>query len=92
MTDVTDVTDVTDALHDRRRFLRTGALTIAAAQFGIFGWAHANQRVPRDVAAIADAPEWRNSVDRRVPVLVLIHNGRASALPFSEVVNESYPS
>jgi thiol-disulfide isomerase/thioredoxin len=53
---------VTDAIHhDRRRFLRTGALTMAAAQLGIFGRTHANQRVPREVAAIASAPEWLNS-------------------------------
>jgi hypothetical protein len=32
------MTDVTDAIHyDRRRFHRTGALTIVAAQLGIFG-------------------------------------------------------
>jgi thiol-disulfide isomerase/thioredoxin len=56
------MTDGTDAIHhDRRRFLRTGALTIAAAQFGIFGRVQANQRVPREVAAIANAPEWLNS-------------------------------
>ena len=56
------MTDVTDAIHhDRRRFLRTGALTIAAAQLGIFGRVQANQRVPREVAAIANATEWLNS-------------------------------
>ena len=56
------MTDVTDAIHhDRRRFLRTGALTIAAAQLGIFGRVQANQRVPREVAAIASASEWLNS-------------------------------
>src|SRR6185295_19564647 len=56
------MTDGTDAIHpDRRRFLRTGALTIAAAQLGIFGRVQANQRVPREVAAIATAPEWLNS-------------------------------
>jgi thiol-disulfide isomerase/thioredoxin len=55
------MTDVTDAIHhDRRRFLRT-ALTIAAAQLGIFSRVQANQRVPREVAAIANAPEWLNS-------------------------------
>jgi thiol-disulfide isomerase/thioredoxin len=47
--------------HDRRRFLRTGALTIAAAQLGIFGRVQANQRVPPELAAIANAPEWLNS-------------------------------
>src|SRR4029453_6115503 len=60
--------------------LRTGALTIAAAQLGILGRlraagasaslagalaeagrVHANQRLPREVAAIANAPEWLNS-------------------------------
>jgi thiol-disulfide isomerase/thioredoxin len=53
---------VTDAIrHDRRRFLRTGALTIAAARLGIVGSVQANQRVPREVAAITNAPEWLNS-------------------------------
>lgn len=53
---------VTDAIHhDRRRFLRTGALTIAVARLGISGRVQANQRVPREVAAIANAPEWLNS-------------------------------
>jgi thiol-disulfide isomerase/thioredoxin len=56
------MTDVTDAIrHDRRHFLRTGALTIAAARLGFFGRVQANQRVPREVAAIANAPEWMNS-------------------------------
>jgi thiol-disulfide isomerase/thioredoxin len=56
------MTDVTAAIHhDRRRFLRTGALTIAAAQLGIFGRVQASQRVPREMAAIANAPEWLNS-------------------------------
>jgi len=54
--------DVTGALpNDRRRFLRTGALTIAAARLGIFGSVQATPRVPREVAAIANAPEWLNS-------------------------------
>src|SRR6185295_1135472 len=56
------MTDGTDAIHpDRRRFLRTGALTIAAAQLGIFGRVQASQRLSREVAAIANAPEWLNS-------------------------------
>ena len=56
------MTEVTDAVHhDRRLFLRTGALTIAAAPLGIFARVQANQRVPREVAAIANAPEWLNS-------------------------------
>jgi thiol-disulfide isomerase/thioredoxin len=68
------------AQYDRRRFLRTGALTIAAARLGIIsrlrsagasaslagalaeaGSVHANQRVPRELAAIVNAPEWLNS-------------------------------
>ena len=54
--------DVADAVHhDRRRFLRTGALTIAAAAFATGGKAQANQRVPRELAAIFNAPEWLNS-------------------------------
>jgi len=60
-TPLLNVTNVTDAIHVRRRFLRTSALTIAAAQFGIFGRVQANQRGAREVAAIANAPEWLNS-------------------------------
>jgi thiol-disulfide isomerase/thioredoxin len=53
---------MTDAIHQgRRRFLQTGALTIAAALADSGSRAHANQRVPREVAAIANAPEWLNS-------------------------------
>ena len=79
----------TDAIHhDRRRFLQTGALTIAAGASASFatalsafapsvtarprrspksevgaeaGRVQANQRVPREVAAIANASEWLNS-------------------------------
>src|SRR5262245_13402923 len=47
--------------HDRRHFIRTGALTVAAAHFGLAGRADANQRLPRELAAIADAPDWLNS-------------------------------
>src|SRR5262245_30815995 len=46
---------------DRRRFLRTGALTIAAAHLGLVGSVEADQRLPRELAAIAKAPEWLNS-------------------------------
>jgi thiol-disulfide isomerase/thioredoxin len=54
--------DVTDAVHhNRRRFLRTGALAIAAARLGFFSRAQANQRAPRELAAMANAPEWLNS-------------------------------
>jgi thiol-disulfide isomerase/thioredoxin len=56
------MTGVTEAIHyGRRRFLRTGALTIGAAHLGIFGRVQASQRIPREVAAIANAPEWLNS-------------------------------
>ena len=73
--------DVADAVHhDRRRFLRTCALTVASAQLGIFcrlraagasaspaaafaeaGRVQANQRIPRELAAIFNAPGWLNS-------------------------------
>jgi hypothetical protein len=38
--------------HQRRRFLSTGAMTIAAAQFGVFGSAEAQS----EQANLADAP------------------------------------
>src|SRR5687768_13042517 len=65
------VADVTYAMHsDRRRFLRTGAMTIAAARLalsgplraaGASGSPSANQRTPRELAAIGNAAEWVNS-------------------------------
>ena len=56
---MTDVTD--DIHHDRRRFLRTGALTIAAAQLGMFGRVQRINAYHAKLAAIANAPEWLNS-------------------------------
>jgi thiol-disulfide isomerase/thioredoxin len=66
--------------HDRRHFLRTGALTIAGVQLGMVGrfraagvsaspaealaeagGVEANQRVPRELAAVGSAAEWLNS-------------------------------
>jgi thiol-disulfide isomerase/thioredoxin len=44
---------------DRRRFLGTAAMTIAAAHLGMF--ATTNARGPRELAAIGDATEWLNS-------------------------------
>src|SRR6266850_1808371 len=46
--------------HGRRRFLRTAAKTIGAAR-ALFGVVEANQRVPRELAAIGRATEWLNS-------------------------------
>jgi thiol-disulfide isomerase/thioredoxin len=46
---------------DRRRFLRSAAMTMAAAQFGTIGPADASQRVPRELAALGRAAEWLNS-------------------------------
>jgi hypothetical protein len=57
---------------DRRRFLGKVAMTMAAAQLGMFGppsplrgfgetgTAEANDREPRELAAIARATEWLN--------------------------------
>src|SRR5262245_30046205 len=47
--------------HDRRRFLRTGVLTVAAAHLGFVGSVDAEQRLPRELAAIVKAPDWLNS-------------------------------
>jgi thiol-disulfide isomerase/thioredoxin len=46
---------------DRRRFLGGAAMTMAAAQLGMFGTAEANDREPRELAAIGRATEWINS-------------------------------
>src|SRR5262245_5448076 len=46
---------------DRRHFLKTGAMTMAAAQLGAFGAAESADREPRELAAIARAPVWLNS-------------------------------
>jgi thiol-disulfide isomerase/thioredoxin len=45
----------------RRRFLQTGALTLGAVQLGLTARPQASQRLSREVAAIAKAPEWLNS-------------------------------
>jgi thiol-disulfide isomerase/thioredoxin len=45
----------------RRRFLGTAALTIAGAHLGVSGNVEANQRPPRELAAIGGAAEWLNS-------------------------------
>ena len=58
--------------HGRRRFLGTAAMTIAAARLDLSGGlraeasaepgtVEANQRVPRELAAIGGAAEWLNS-------------------------------
>jgi thiol-disulfide isomerase/thioredoxin len=48
-------------VHGRRHFLQTGALTLGAVQLGLAGRPQASQRLPREVAAMANAPEWLNS-------------------------------
>ena len=50
-----------DIDHDRRRFLSSAAMTLAAAHLGTLGKVEANQRAPRELAAIANAAEWLNS-------------------------------
>jgi thiol-disulfide isomerase/thioredoxin len=47
--------------HDRRHFLGTAAMTIAAAQLGLSGTVEARQRAPRELAAIGAAVEWLHS-------------------------------
>jgi hypothetical protein len=47
---------------DRRRFVGTAAMTIAASQLGMLGMATAkDDDVPRELAAIGRATEWLNS-------------------------------
>ena len=46
---------------DRRRFLRSAAMTVAGARLGIFGTAEADARESRELAAIGGATEWLNS-------------------------------
>ena len=50
-----------DIDHGRRHFLRTAAMTIAAAHLGMFATAEANDREPRELAALGRAAEWLNS-------------------------------
>jgi thiol-disulfide isomerase/thioredoxin len=47
--------------HDRRRFLGTAAMTIAAAHLGTFSTGNASDGGPRELAAIGRAAEWLNS-------------------------------
>ena len=46
---------------NRRRFISTAAMTVAASQFGMLGTADAQDDVPRELAAIGRATEWINS-------------------------------
>src|SRR5262245_12336886 len=46
---------------DRRRFLGTAAMTISAAHLGVFRAAEADERLPRELEAIARANDWINS-------------------------------
>ena len=46
---------------DRRRFVGSAAMTIAASQLGMLGMANAKDDVPRELAAIGRAIEWLNS-------------------------------
>jgi thiol-disulfide isomerase/thioredoxin len=56
------VNDVIERIdYDRRRFLGTAAMTIAAAHLRMLGTVEANQRAQREVAAIGGAAEWLNS-------------------------------
>ena len=51
-----------DAIDEgRRRFLGKAAMTMAAVRLGLHGTAEANQREPRELAAIGRAAEWLNS-------------------------------
>ncbi len=45
----------------RRRFVRSAAMTMAAARLGVFGGAEAAAREPREMAALGRAAEWLNS-------------------------------
>jgi hypothetical protein len=47
--------------HDRRRFLGSAAMTMAAVQFGVLATAEAQSRESREFAAIGRATEWLNS-------------------------------
>jgi thiol-disulfide isomerase/thioredoxin len=46
---------------DRRHFLDRAVMTMAAARLGMLGTAEANQREPRELAALGRANEWLNS-------------------------------
>jgi thiol-disulfide isomerase/thioredoxin len=50
-----------DIDHQRRRFLRRVAMTIAAAGAGRLGTVEASQRAPRELATIGSSAEWINS-------------------------------
>ena len=68
---------MTDATRkDRRRFLATGAMALASARLTMFD-AEANQRVPRELAAIGNAAGWLNSprltADRLIGKVVLVN-------------------
>jgi hypothetical protein len=55
--------------HGRRHFLGTAAMTLAAARFGLVT-AEANQREPRQIAALRRAKEWLNSPQQSATTLL----------------------
>src|SRR5687768_2437473 len=61
--------DVTHGIYARRRFLQTGAMTIAAAPFARFDPLEANQQESRQLATIANGAAWLNSRRLTLPSL-----------------------
>jgi thiol-disulfide isomerase/thioredoxin len=49
------------SLIDRRQFVGSAVMTMAAAQLSTFGTAEANNRAPRELRAFGRATEWLNS-------------------------------
>ena len=54
---------------DRRRFLATAAMTLAAVPLGIANRAEASQREPRQITALTQARQWLNSPPLSVATL-----------------------
>ena len=70
--------------HGRRDFLGRAAMTLAAARLGMFGSAEANEREPRQLAALGRATAWLNSPPRSATSLlgkiVLVQFGTYSCI------------
>ena len=84
----------------RRHFLGRTAMTLAAARFGLVGTSDANEREPRQIAALAHATEWLNSPPLSATTLlgkvVLVQFGTYTCinwlrtLPYVRAWNQKY--
>src|SRR5688572_20513733 len=86
--------------HGRRHFLARTAMTLAGARFGMLATPQANEREPREFAALRRATEWLNSAPLSATTLlgkvVLVQFGTYTCinwlrtLPYVRAWNQKY--